>query len=349
MSLKLMKAFRIVCGTLALLSGSGLMAMNDSDVVAQAVDSLKAGDRVVFLGDSLTQQGGHPTGYVTLFKNALAENDLSDVTVINAGISGHKVPDLQKRLSKDVLEHNPTHVVIYIGINDVWHSLKGNGTKPELFEAGLKDLIARITATGARVILCTPSVIGEQAAGTNPLDEMLEQFSSVSRKVASETDASLLDLRKRFVDHLQNINTENVEKGVLTGDGVHFNEQGNRFLADQMLAAFGVGSKEAEQDPLLRHVVLFQFKESATDAQVSEIVDAFAALPDKIDTIVDFEHGTNVSPENLDQGFTHCFVVTFKDEAGRDVYLPHPAHKEFVSLIKGKIEQVLVVDYLSGN
>src|SRR5258708_40211169 len=83
---------------------------------------LKKGERIIFLGDSITQGGGGPKGYVTLVKNALTEKhkDLG-IEVVNAGISGNKVPDLQRRLRKDVLDRKPTLVVIYIGINDVWH------------------------------------------------------------------------------------------------------------------------------------------------------------------------------------------------------------------------------------
>jgi hypothetical protein len=95
----------------------------------------------------------------------------------------------------------------------------------------------------------------------------------------------------------------------------------------------------------LRHVVLFKFKAEVTPAQVQEVVDAFAALPKKIDVITDFEHGTDVSVENKADGFTHGFLVTFKDEKGRETYLPHPAHQEFVKLVGPRVEKVLVFDY----
>lgn len=101
----------------------------------------------------------------------------------------------------------------------------------------------------------------------------------------------------------------------------------------------------ARQKKLLRHVVLFKFKKSASKEQVQEVVDAFAALPKKIDTIVEFEMGTDVSVENKSKGFTHGFVVTFNDEAGRKTYLPHPAHKEFVKIVGPVLEDVLVFDY----
>lgn len=98
-------------------------------------------------------------------------------------------------------------------------------------------------------------------------------------------------------------------------------------------------------DRTLRHVVLFKFKAEATPAQVQELVDAFKALPKKIDVIIDFECGTDVSVENLAGGFTHGFLVTFKNEKGRDTYLPHPAHQEFVKLAGTRVEKALVFDY----
>ena len=97
-----------------------------------------------------------------------------------------------------------------------------------------------------------------------------------------------------------------------------------------------------------RHVVLFQFKESATPEQVAEIEKAFAKLPDQIDTITGYEWGINVSPEGLNDGLTHCFLVTFADKAGLETYLPHPAHKAFVDKLKPILEKAVVVDYVPG-
>jgi len=103
----------------------------------------------------------------------------------------------------------------------------------------------------------------------------------------------------------------------------------------------------AAEKGVYRHVVLFKFKDDATPAKIAEIEKAFAALPKKIDTITDFEWGTNVSPEGLNQDLTHCFLVSFKDKAGLDVYLPHPAHKAFVELLKPSLDKVTVVDYVA--
>jgi hypothetical protein len=96
---------------------------------------------------------------------------------------------------------------------------------------------------------------------------------------------------------------------------------------------------------LLRHVVLLKFKDASTTADIKKVEGAFRELPTKIKAIKGFEWGTNNSPENLNQGFTHCFFVTFKTEKDREEYLPHPAHKAFVSVLTPHLEKVLVVDY----
>lgn len=96
---------------------------------------------------------------------------------------------------------------------------------------------------------------------------------------------------------------------------------------------------------VLRHIVLYKFKDEATPRQVREVIETFAALPKKIDAIVDFEYGTNVSEEGKSEGLTHCFVVTFRDEQGRDEYLAHPAHQEYVNVVRDRREKVVVFDY----
>jgi hypothetical protein len=98
-------------------------------------------------------------------------------------------------------------------------------------------------------------------------------------------------------------------------------------------------------DSLLRHVVLFGFKETSSAADVQSIVDAFIALPPKISEVKDFEWGTNSSPEGLNQGLSHAFTLTFHSEADRDAYLPHPAHQEFVALLGPHLDKVTVLDY----
>ena len=112
-----------------------------------------------------------------------------------------------------------------------------------------------------------------------------------------------------------------------------------------MLNSSPAQSKVEKPEKLLRHVVLFKFKESATQGQIDAVVKGFGELPQKIDAIHDYEWGTNNSPEDHAMGYTHCFLVTFKSEAARDAYLPHPAHQAFVKVLLPILEEVHVVDY----
>lgn len=102
---------------------------------------------------------------------------------------------------------------------------------------------------------------------------------------------------------------------------------------------------DMRKDSVLRHVVLFKFKEATTPEKIAEIEAAFAALPNKIPEIYSYEWGLNNSPEGLNKGLTHCFFLTFKSEADRATYLPHPDHKAFGALLTPHLEDVTVVDY----
>jgi lysophospholipase L1-like esterase len=233
--------FRLVRPVLAVaclaVFAVGLATAADAPTV-----SLQKGDRIVFLGDSITAAGVGPKGFVTLIKNALAEKhkDL-DIEIVGAGVSGNKVPDIQGRLEKDVLSKKPTIVVIYIGINDVWHGEKdpAKGTSKENYEAGLRDVIKRCQEAGARVVLCTPSVIGEKNDGSNTNDAKLDEYAEISRTVAKDLKVPVCDLRKEFQAYEKDHNPDNKEAGILTGDRVHLNDAGNQLVADALLKTLG--------------------------------------------------------------------------------------------------------------
>jgi len=104
-----------------------------------------------------------------------------------------------------------------------------------------------------------------------------------------------------------------------------------------------------EDAKLLRHVVIFKFKDSASEADVKKVVDAFRELPSKVPAVAEFEFGTNNSPEGLNDGFTHCFLITFKTEKDREAYLPHPAHAAFVEVLKPHLDKAFVIDYWAGK
>jgi hypothetical protein len=126
----------------------------------------------------------------------------------------------------------------------------------------------------------------------------------------------------------------------------------NRLIGLGLLLLFSISMVEANdiippapQKKLLRHVVIFKFKDSASAADIKKVEDAFCELPSKIKQIKAFEWGKNNSPENLNQGFTHCFFVSFASEKDREIYLPHPAHQAFVEVLKPHLDKALVIDY----
>jgi len=195
-------------------------------------------NRIIFFGDSITEQGDQPGGYVSLLRDTLKSTaQTTHFEIIGAGIGGDRVPDLLDRVDRDVLDRLPTVVVVYIGINDVWHHalFLRKGTPKDEFESGLRYLVGKMLKNGVRVMLCTPSVIGERHDGSNTLDIMLEEYSAISRSVAVELHVPLCDLRKSFVEFLKRNNQQNKESGILTTDSVHLNDAGNRFVATEIL------------------------------------------------------------------------------------------------------------------
>lgn len=195
--------------------------------------------KVIFFGDSITQAGVNPTGYITQMGEMLkANNQSNEYELIGAGIGGNKVYDLYLRLEDDVLSKKPDVVFIYVGINDVWHKASsGTGTDPDKYVKFYEALIRKMKAQNIRVIVCTPTVIGERNDNSNQQDGDLNQYSKLIREIASRNSLQLCDLRKHFADYLTQNNPENKEKGILTSDRVHLTEAGNKFLAEKMLEA----------------------------------------------------------------------------------------------------------------
>lgn len=192
--------------------------------------------RVVFFGDSITQAGVQPTGYITKLDSIVKQANLPDsVELIGSGIGGNKVYDLYLRMEDDVLKKNPDVVLIYVGINDVWHKASsGTGTDPDKFEKFYRAIIKRLQDKNIKVILCTPSVIGERNDNSNQQDGDLNQYSNIIRSIAKDLSLPVCDLHSAFSDYLKANNPANAEKGILTVDRVHLNEKGNLLVANQM-------------------------------------------------------------------------------------------------------------------
>jgi lysophospholipase L1-like esterase len=229
-------------------------------IVTLILSSCSNPTKVIFLGDSITELAIYSKGenivndtlivdseydgFISLLKQKLDD----DVELIGKGIGGDKVSDLLTRYKKDVIKLNPDIVFIYIGINDVWHKYDyGTGSDIDLYERGLRQIIDDIKSQGAKIILCTPTLIGEnsgeftlvnQFKDVETMEKMngdLDAFSDVIRKLSMEFDTDILDLREIFMTYVSENNINNQAAGILTYDGVHLNDPGNKLIADEML------------------------------------------------------------------------------------------------------------------
>jgi len=192
--------------------------------------------KVVFFGDSITQMGVDKGGYIDLIKQDIISKGLSEkYDIIGAGIGGNKIYDLFLRMDKDVLDQHPDVVVIWVGVNDVWHKAShGTGTDYDKFGKFYEAVVKKLQANGIQVILTTPAAIGERNDYSNTQDGDLNMYSNWIRKYAADNKLGLVDLRKTFHEYSVANNPKNEEAGILTTDRVHLNAKGNAFVAEQM-------------------------------------------------------------------------------------------------------------------
>jgi lysophospholipase L1-like esterase len=195
--------------------------------------------KVIFFGDSITQAGVNPGGYITKMKEMLEKQGIKDkYQLTGAGIGGNKVYDLYLRMEDDVLSQKPDVVVIYVGVNDVWHKASyGTGTDADKFTKFYTALIKKMQSQGIKVICCTPAAIGERTDNSNQQDGDLNHYSNIIRTISAKFDCQLVDLRKEFIGYNLKNNPTNKESSILTTDRVHLNEIGNQFVADLMMKA----------------------------------------------------------------------------------------------------------------
>lgn len=197
--------------------------------------------RIVFFGDSITQAGVQPGGYIVKMDSILQKKgQAQNYELIGAGIGGNKVYDLYLRMEEDVLAKNPDAVVIWVGVNDVWHKRSfGTGTDADKFEKFYQAIINKLKAKNIKVYITTPAAIGERIDYSNELDGELNRYSNIIREIAKKNDCKLIDLRKAFLEYNLQHNKENKEQGVLTTDRVHLNAAGNLLVAEKMLEVIG--------------------------------------------------------------------------------------------------------------
>jgi lysophospholipase L1-like esterase len=222
--------------TLPLLVLAALSLVPRGALAQQSGFPLKSGQTIVFLGDSITQAGAKPEGYVSLFKLFCGVNGY-DVHVINAGISGHKSNDMLARLDRDVLAHRPDWVSISCGVNDVWHGERGVPL-PD-YKKNMTEMVNRCLRSGTKVLLLTSTPIYEDL--NSPENQKLRGYNEFLRGLAKEKGVLLCDLFKAF-ESVYKAKTAN--ERVLTVDGVHMNGRGNRLMAREILRALGASENQ---------------------------------------------------------------------------------------------------------
>jgi lysophospholipase L1-like esterase len=208
-------------------------------VILSSFFQMQKKQRIIFFGDSITQAGVQPTGYITKLAELVKQKGLANnYELIGAGIGGNKIYDLYLRMDEDVLSKNPDMVVIWVGVNDVWHKRSyGTGTDADKFEKFYVAVIKKLQQKNIKVAICTPAAIGEKTDFSNELDGDLNKYSAIIRDIAQKNNCALIDLRKSFLQYNLSNNKENKEMGILTTDRVHLNENGNQLVAEEMFKA----------------------------------------------------------------------------------------------------------------
>lgn len=199
---------------------------------------IKSGEKLAFLGDSITAGGkSNPGGYVNLVSNGLATNGVK-IEVIGAGISGHKSNQMLGRLENDVLKHKPQWMTLSCGVNDVWHGEKG--VSLDDYKKNITGIVDQAQAAGVQVILLTSTMIGEDQA--NPNNQKLIPYNDFLRSLAKDKKCLLADLNADMQAAISKANTPG--KNSLTGDGVHMVFAGDMMMATGILKAIGLDDKQ---------------------------------------------------------------------------------------------------------
>ncbi|HWB27770.1 MAG TPA: GDSL-type esterase/lipase family protein [Chitinophagaceae bacterium] len=206
-------------------------------VLASSVRKDRNRKKIIFFGDSITEAGTAPKGYITIIQSMLRQYGIENYDLVGAGIGGNKVYDLYQRMNNDVIAKLPFIVVILIGVNDVWHKkTHGGGTDAYTFEKIYRAIVNRLREINIKVVVCTPAFIGEKTDFSNEQDADLDEYCNIIRRIAAQEDLPLVDLRNALRDYNILNNPQNLYSGILTVDGVHLNNRGNQLVAEQMWA-----------------------------------------------------------------------------------------------------------------
>jgi len=193
------------------------------------------GQKIAFMGDSITAAGRRTGGYCQLVLDGLKRQGV-EVTGVFAGISGHKSNQMLARLEKDVLKHKPDWMTLSCGVNDVWHGARGVALEP--YKKNITEIVTRAQAAGVKVMILTSTMIREDQS--NALNQKLLPYNAFLKELAKEKKCLLADLNTDMQESLKKFPKDAPKGNKLTGDGVHMNGLGNIMMAKGVLKAFGL-------------------------------------------------------------------------------------------------------------
>jgi lysophospholipase L1-like esterase len=201
---------------------------------------VKSGDKLAFLGDSITQFGAsQPGGYAKLVISGLEANGLK-VEPVFAGISGHKSNDMLARVDRDVLAKKPTFMTLSCGVNDVWHGK--NGVALDKYQENITALLDKVQAAGVKPVILTSTMINEDAGNAN--NQALAPYNEFLRTLARDRKLPLADLNSQMQAAVKKAKEAGAPKpnrsNYLTSDGVHMAPQGDQMMAEGVLRALGL-------------------------------------------------------------------------------------------------------------
>ena len=204
--------------------------------------SIKNGEKIAFMGDSITAAGRRPGGYCQLVLAALKDQDI-EVTPVFAGIGGHKSNQMLARLEKDVLRHKPDWMTLSCGVNDVWHGERGVDLAS--YKKNITEIVDKAQVAGVQVVLLTSTMIREDQS--NDLNQKLLPYNQFIKALAKEKKCLLADLNADMQAALKTFPADSPKGKQLTSDGVHMNKAGNIMMARGVAGAFGLTNRQLDQ------------------------------------------------------------------------------------------------------
>lgn len=220
------------------LTTSALVGLS---IPLQAGIGVNEGEKIAFLGDSITQAGARPNGYLRLVIRGLESAGVK-TSAIPAGISGHKSNQMLARLGRDVLNKKPDWMTLSCGVNDVWHGKRG--VSLDDYKVNITKIVDQCQSAGVKVMILTSTMIGEDQGHAN--NKKLATYNDFLKELAREKKCLLADLN---ADMQAAIAASEDKKGgkLLTSDGVHMNPDGNKMMATGVLKSFGLSAEQLKK------------------------------------------------------------------------------------------------------